>query len=146
MEEWKVNMINNLPNIETAISLPFSIDGYGNISKTSNQSEIWEARVKSAVGTAIGERVMRAGYGTRIPELFFDTQDALDSGIKKEVTSVFDSYLPLLTLNTVDVVYNELLGEITATISYSLPNQTTTTTSVSIVTINKTNPPYEEKR
>lgn len=139
-------MINNTPGIESAMSLPFSIDGYGNISKTSNQSEIWEARVKSAIGTAIGERVMRPGYGTRIPELFFDTQDALDAGIKKEVGAVFDSYLPLLTLNDVSVVYDDLFGEMTATISYSLPNQTVTTTSVSIVTINKTNPPYEEKR
>ena len=146
MEGWKVIMINNLPNIETAISFPFSIDGYGNIGKTSDQSEIWEARVKSAVGTALGERVMRAGYGTRITELFFDTQDELRSGITKEVSSVFDSYLPLLTLNSVDVVYDELFGELTATISYSLPNQTTITTSVSMVTINKTNPPYEEKR
>jgi phage baseplate assembly protein W len=139
-------MNNDFSGIEHAISLPFSIDGYGNISKTSNQSEIWEARVKSAIGTAIGERVMRAGYGTRIPEMFFDTQDALDAGIRKEVSSVFDVYLPLLTLNSVDVIYDDLYGEMTATISYSLPNQTVTTTSVSIVTINKTTPPYEEKR
>lgn len=139
-------MNTNFSGIEHAMSLPFSIDGYGNVSKTSNQSEIWEARVKSAVGTAIGERVMRSGYGTKIPELFFDTQDALDAGITKEVNSVFEVYLPLLTLNSVEVMHDELFGEITATISYSLPNQTVTTTSVSIVTINKTTPPYEEKR
>jgi phage baseplate assembly protein W len=133
-------------DIEVAMKLPFTLDGYGNVANTSDQSEIWEARVKSAVGTAIGERVMRPGYGTRIPELFFDTQDALDAGIKKEVASVFDSYLPVLTLNSVTVEYNELFGETKATISYSLPNQKSTTTSVSIVTINKTNPPYEEIR
>jgi phage baseplate assembly protein W len=131
---------------EYAISLPFTIDGYGNILKTSNQVEIWEARVKSAIGTAFGERVMRSNYGTKIPEIFFDTQDTLETGIKKEVTSVFANYLPILTLVDVSVVYDELQGQTTADITYSLPNQTTTTTAVSIVTINKTIPPYEENR
>jgi len=139
-------MIRDLSGLEYAINLPFSFDDYGNISKTSDQSEIWTARVKSAVGTAVGERVMRAGYGTRITELFFDTQDALSEGIKKEVQSVFDSYLPLLTLNSVEALYNELSGEMEATISFSLPNETVVDTSVSIVIINKSNPPYEETR
>jgi phage baseplate assembly protein W len=131
---------------EYAISLPFTIDGYGNILKTSNQSDIWEARVKSAVGTAFGERVMRSNYGTRIPEIFFDTQDALEAGIKKEVSAVFANYLPLLNLIDVSVVQNQFSGEVTAELTYAIPNQTTTTTAVSIVTINKTNPPYEENR
>lgn len=139
-------MIKDFKGREYAISLPFSFDSYGNIAKTSNQSEIWTAKVKSAVGTAIGERVMRAGYGTRIPELFFDTQDALSAGIEKEVQSVFDSYLPLLTLNKVDIYYDELLGEMEATIRFSLPNQEVVNTSVSLVIINKNNPPYEENR
>jgi phage baseplate assembly protein W len=138
--------MNELNAAEYAISLPFTIDGYGNILKTSNQSEIWEARVKSAIGTAFGERVMRSNYGTRIPEIFFDTQDTLSTGIKKEVTAVFANYLPLLTLIEVAVRYDELEGQTTADITYSLPNETTTTTAVSIVTINKTTPPYEENR
>jgi phage baseplate assembly protein W len=131
---------------EYAISLPFTIDGYGNILKTSNQSEIWEARVKSAIGTAFGERVMRSNYGTKIPEIFFDTQDTLTAGIKKEVTAVFANYLPILNLIDVSVKYDELEGTTTANIVYSLPNETTTTTSVNIVTINQNTPPYEEIR
>ena len=138
--------MNELNTPEYAISLPFTIDGYGNILKTSNQAEIWEARVKSAVGTAFGERVMRSNYGTKIPELFFDTQDALTAGVTKEITSVFANYLPILTLESVYIAHDELSGETTADITYSLPNQTTTTTSVSVVTINKTTPPYEEIR
>ena len=89
---------------------------------------------------------MRSNYGTRIPEIFFDTQDTLSTGIKKEVTAVFANYLPLLTLIEVAVRYDELEGQTTADITYSLPNETTTTTAVSIVTINKTTPPYEENR
>jgi phage baseplate assembly protein W len=138
--------MNELNTAEYAISLPFTIDGYGNILKTSNQVEIWEARVKSAVGTAFGERVMRSNYGTKIPELFFDTQDALTAVVTKEITSVFANYLPILTLEGVYIAHDELNGETTADITYSLPNQTTTTTSVSVVTINKTTPPYEEIR
>jgi phage baseplate assembly protein W len=131
---------------EYAISLPFTIDGYGNILKTSSQVEIWEDRVKSAIGTAFGERVMRSNYGTKIPEIFFDTQETLTAGIKKEVAAVFASYLPILTLIDVLVRYDELEGTTTADVFYSLPNQTTTTTSVNIVTINKSIPPYEETR
>jgi phage baseplate assembly protein W len=131
---------------EYAISLPFTIDGYGNILKTSSQVEIWEDRVKSAIGTAFGERVMRSNYGTKIPEIFFDTQDTLTTGIKKEVSVVFANYLPILTLIDVLVRYDELEGTTTADVFYSLPNQTTTTTSVNIVTINKSIPPYEETR
>jgi phage baseplate assembly protein W len=138
--------MNESTSYEYAISLPFTIDGYGNILKTSNQTEIWEARVKSAVGTALGERVMRSNYGTRIPELFFDTQSALTAGITKEVTAVFANYLPLLNLESVDVTHDELEGRTTAEVTYTLPNQTTTTTAVSIVTINKNTPPYEENR
>jgi len=138
--------MNELTSGEYAISLPFTIDGYGNILKTSRQIEIWEARVKSAVGTALGERVMRSNYGTKIPELFFDTQDALNAGITKEITAVFTNYLPLLTLDNVYVTHDELEGMTTADVTYSLPNQETTTTAVSIVTINKTTPPYEETR
>jgi len=146
MERWKgeSSMINK--DIEYAISLPFKIDGFGNISRTSKQEEIWAARVKSAVATALGERVMRSDYGTKIPELFFDTQSALYEGITKEITRVFESYLPLLQLGRVDIVYNESYGQSEASISYLLPNQTTTTTAVSLVTINKSTPPYEENR
>ena len=138
--------MTDLNAFEYAISLPFTIDGYGNILKTSSQVEIWEDRVKSAIGTAFGERVMRSNYGTKIPEIFFDTQDTLTAGIKKEVAAVFASYLPILTLIDVLVRYNELEGTTTADVFYSLPNQTTTTTSVNIVTINKSIPPYEETR
>jgi phage baseplate assembly protein W len=138
--------MTDLNTSEYAISLPFTIDGYGNILKTSSQVEIWEDRVKSAIGTAFGERVMRSNYGTKIPEIFFDTQDTLTAGIKKEVAAVFASYLPILTLIDVLVRYDELEGTTTADVFYSLPNQTTTTTSVNIVTINKSIPPYEETR
>jgi len=139
-------MANQNP-IEYAIKLPFSFDSYGNVYKTSNQNEIWKDRVISALGTAAGERVMRSDYGTKIPSLFFDTQDALVAGITKEITAVFASYLPLLTLLGVRVAYDELTGQMTADVSYKLPNQTSDITSVNLssVIINKANPPYEEK-
>jgi phage baseplate assembly protein W len=132
---------------EYAIKLPFSFDSYGNVFKTGDQNDIWKDRVISALGTAAGERVMRSDYGTKIPSLFFDTQDALVAGITKEVTAAFTSYLPLLTLLGVNIAYDELSGQMTADVSYKLPNQTSDVTSVNLssVIINKANPPYEEK-
>jgi phage baseplate assembly protein W len=146
MERWKGNSSMMGKNIDFAISLPFRIDGFGNIAKTASQEEIWAGRVRSAVGTALGERVMRSDYGTKIPELFFDTQSALYEGITKEITRVFETYLPLLQLGSVDIVYDESYGQSVANITYSLPNQTNTSTAVSLVTINKSTPPYEENR
>ena len=44
---------------EKTLALPFSVDPYGKISVTSEQSKIWADRVRSVIGTTLRERVMR---------------------------------------------------------------------------------------
>lgn len=130
--------------VETALAFPFSIDEYGNVVYTNDQTEIWAGRVKSVVGTVLGERVMRPTFGTDMTTVFFNTRDAAEETIKKEITRVFASYLPLLTLQETTVEFSEFSGEANARITYTLPNLIEVQTSVGIVTIDGTKPAYEE--
>ena len=129
---------------EIALSVPFSLDGNGNIVTTSNQSQIWSNRVRALIGTRIGERVMRPEYGTKIGESLFNTVSSMSEVVTREVNRVFHEYLPLLTLSDVKVSHNTTTNELTVDIAYQLPNTTTTTTQVGIVVVSSTNPVYEE--
>jgi phage baseplate assembly protein W len=130
--------------VETALAFPFSIDDYGNVVYTTNQYEIWAGRVKSVVGTVLGERVMRPTYGTDMKRVFFNTRDSAEETIRKEISRVFATYLPLLTLGNVVIDFSEFKGKAEVTITYTLPNLTEVQTSVGIVTIDGTRPAYEE--
>lgn len=129
---------------EIALGIPFSLDSTGNLNLTTDQSVIWSNRVRSAVGTIIGERVMRPTYGTKIATLLFDTVSAMEESITNEVARVFSAHLPLLTLNSVDILHDERDNVISAEITYSLPNNKEVTTVVGNITVTSTTPPYEE--
>ena len=133
--------------VESALRLPLSLDNYGNIVMTSNQNKIWADRVRSAIGTIRGERVMLPAYGSKISDSLFAGQTETEQVIKREISSVFNLYLPLLTLDEVEVISTNDVGSdgtMTANITYTLPNLTQVTTAVGIVTINGNYPPYEE--
>jgi len=130
---------------EVAISLPFSIDSFGGISKTTDQSKIWADRVRSVVGTSVRERVMRPAFGTLIPFSLFNGEESAISEIQDEVRTAFASRLNLLTLNETDVTQGSYAGELLVTITYSLPNEEVQKTSIGFIDIRGIFPPYEEK-
>ena len=70
---------------EKSLSLPFSIDAYGKVSVTSEQSKIWADRVRSVLGTSLRERVMRPTFGTLIPYAIFEGAETAEAEIKAEV-------------------------------------------------------------
>ncbi|CAB4123517.1 hypothetical protein UFOVP46_30 [uncultured Caudovirales phage] len=125
----------NSANAERAIALPFSIDSYGNIGFATSQSKIWSDRVRSVIGTAIGERVMNSGFGTSIPQTLFSTRSVMEDTINKEANRAFSIFLPLLTLTSVDVTFDEVTNTITADLTYELPNTELSTTSIGIASI-----------
>jgi phage baseplate assembly protein W len=130
---------------ETTINLPFSIDSYGNVASTTNQPTIWQNRVKSAVGTLQTERIMRPKFGTKIPLELFDASDLTLKAIQNEIQSVFTNLLPLLTLDTVNVYFDEYTNVITADIVYDLPDQKKKNLVIGLVVVSGTKTPYEEK-
>ena len=129
---------------ETTISLPFTIDPVGNVAHTEDQSKIWADRVLSVIGTMLRERVMRPTLGTLIPYAIFETSDDAVSEIRTEVNKAFDSQLPLLTLNSVDVTIDEFTNIAKITIVYSLPNTQEVTTTIGLILVQGNKPAYQE--
>jgi len=129
---------------EIAVALPFTISSYGNVATTTEQSKIWADRVRSAIGTMLGERVMRPNYGSNIPHNMFDNESETVSRITDEVTDIFFRELPLLTLTSVDVSFDENQNLISADIVYALPNDQIVATNVGVASISGNNPISQE--
>lgn len=129
---------------EKAIAVPFSIDEFGHVRPASTQSAIWEDRVLSVIGTSVRERVMRPTIGTVIPFSLFETDDDAASEIKAEITKVFVRQLPLLTLISTSLSLEEVSNTLLVTVTYALPNEEITSTTVGVIVIDGTNPLYEE--
>jgi phage baseplate assembly protein W len=129
---------------EVALRLPLSLDASGNLVMATTQSEIWADRIRIALGTRLGERVMRPTYGTTIGDALFDTVTATSETIIKEVRKVFHEQFTLLTLKSVSPSFNELASTLTITIVYLLPNRNEVVTEVGIVTVSDTSAPFEE--
>ena len=130
---------------EVAISLPFSIDSFGGVGNTSNQSKIWADKVRSVIGTSVRERVMRPAFGTLIPFSLFNGEESATSEIQEEVRTAFASRLSLLTLNSTEITQGSYKGELLVTVTYSLPNEEVQKTSIGFIDIRGVFPPYEEK-
>lgn len=130
--------------LESAISLPFSIDSYGRVTKTTDQSKIWADKVRSVIGTAVKERVMRPTFGTDIPSAVFENQENSIGRIQEVVSTSFSEQLPQLTLEQVETSYDEYSGTLTVSITYALPNEEVVTTTVGLIIISGNTTPYEE--
>jgi phage baseplate assembly protein W len=129
---------------EYAISLPFKIDDFGNVATATSQSKIWADRVRSVIGTGVGERVMRVSFGTQIPVNFFENVEFVAENIKEEVNQAFINSLPELELEETIVVIDEALGTVTAEVKYLLPNRDQTAITIGIARINPDQPLEEE--
>ena len=129
---------------EVALSLPFSVDPYGGITTTNDQTKIWADRVRSVLGTTVIERVMRPGFGTLIPFALFDTETSAASQVETEVNQAFIQQLSLLRLDEVNVTVDNYTNVLTVEVVYALPNNETVSTVVGVARINGAQPIYEE--
>jgi phage baseplate assembly protein W len=129
---------------EVAVTLPFHIDYSGRVSFTQDQKVMWADRVKSVIGTAVRERVMRPTFGTLIPYALFESEDDAATEIKVEIQKAFNSQLPTLVLTDSTVTVDTYTNTITANITYQLPNSTVVTTNLGVLSLAGSNPPYEE--
>jgi len=129
---------------EKTLSLPFSIDSFGKVSVTQDQSKIWADRVRSVLGTAIRERVMRPTFGTLIPFAIFENENTAIAEIKVEVEKAFAEQLPLLNLQTTTVSIDEYTNVLNVDVVYGLPNNEVVSTIIGLVLIKGANPIYQE--
>ena len=130
---------------EVALVMPFTLNPLtGTINSTTNQSVIWSNRVRMAVETTLGERVMRPTYGSKIPSTVFATTDTFVSTVQSEVSRIFVEQLPLLTFISVHSTLDTKLNVLSVEITYALPNQKTQTTVAGVAVVSDTHPFYEE--
>lgn len=118
------------------ISLPFSINRFGNIATTNDQKKIWSDRVRSAVGTALTQRVMRPAYGTAIPQLLFDSVDVVRAALESEINSVFANYLPTLIFEEAVINYDERQNILSLDVRYRLPDGEEELVTLGVATLN----------
>jgi phage baseplate assembly protein W len=129
---------------EYAIALPFSVDSYGKVSSTKDQSKIWADRVRSVLGTTVRERVIRPNFGTLIPFALFNTETGAVSQVEAEVNKAFAQQLSLLNLQKVNVTVDQYTNVLTVEAIYGLPNNEVVSTVVGLVLVDGANPIYEE--
>lgn len=128
---------------ESAIALPFSIDVSGKVAVANTQTKIWEDRVLSVLGTTVRERLLLPNFGTLIPYALFENSDSAESEVKAEVTKAFALFLSALTVQSIDVSFDYTSGSINISVVYTLPNSTSTTTTLGIIALSGSNPSYE---
>ena len=129
---------------EVAISLPFTIDAYGKVAQTVDQSKIWADKVRSVIGTAIRERVMRPTFGTDIPSAVWENEEDADGRIQELVNSSFNTQLSKLALQGVTSTFDSYSGTLTVDITYALPNEEVVSTTVGLIVISGNLISYEE--
>ena len=129
---------------EVAISLPFSIDPYGKVTQTTDQSKIWADKVRSVIGTALKERVMRPTFGTDIPSAMYESQEDADARVQQLVSASFNTQLPRLALQSVTNTFDQYSGTLTVEVIYALPNEEVVSTTVGLIVISGNLIPYEE--
>lgn len=132
-----------MANIEQAISLPFTLGINGSIVATTDQRKLWADRVLSVIGTALGERVQRYYFGSKIHFDNFDSVTGAEESLYKHISEAFSDYLPLLNFSDLQTSYSKDTGVLEVTVFYSLPDDTTTETKIGTVLINGTQPPKE---
>jgi len=126
------------------MAVPFSIDAYGAVTLATTQEKIWADRVRSVLGTNFNERIMRPTFGSLIPSAFMETTDEATNLIEAEVRTAFSTQLDQLQLENVSTSYDEYSDVLSVTVLYALPDDTQTETTISLITIDGTNPAIEE--
>lgn len=128
------NSINSIQPI--TISLPFSINKFGTVSTTSDQKKIWADRVRSAVGTALTQRVMRPTYGATVPQLLFDSVDVVIAALESDINAIFSTYLPSLTFEESLIDYDNKQNIISIDVRYRLPDGEEELVTLGVATLN----------
>lgn len=118
-----------------AISLPFRIDEFGNVATTTDDQKIAADRVRSVVGTAIGERVYRPDFGTTIPSRLFDSAEVVEELISSDIGRAMSKYLPTISLSEVIVRYDDRENIIEVEVLYQLPGGVDSSTTIGIADI-----------
>ena len=131
---------------EVTLAFPFKISSKGTVSTINDQKAIWSNKVRSVIGTLLKERVMFPTFGSRLNELLWNTERYAKQTVVSYVEQAFTTWLPTLSLVEVTVSDIDDSGQLTISISYLLPNNENSLTTIGIVGISGTLQPTEERQ
>jgi phage baseplate assembly protein W len=119
-----------------AITFPFTIDPFGVANTTTSQEKIYQDRVLTLLSTSVGERPMRATYGTDLATALFETQGNAAKAIETAIRTAMRTWLPELTVENIDIVATDDSGRVQVNLSLVLPDFSTTAVTVYSTTLN----------
>ena len=119
-----------------AITFPFTIDPFGVANTTTSQEKIYQDRVLTLLSTAVGERPMRATYGTDIAAALFETQGDATKAVETAIRTAMRTWLPELTVETIDISSIDDNGKLQVNLSLVLPDFSNTAVTIYSTTLN----------
>ena len=139
-------MLTNSKYKETTLAFPFKISSKGTVSTIDDQEAIWSNKVRIVIGTLIKERVMLPLFGSRLNEVLWNTEAFAKQNVSSFIEQAFITWLPSLSLDEVVVSDIDTTGHLNISISYLLPNNQNSNTTIGIVAISGNLQPTQEIR
>lgn len=119
-----------------AISFPFTLDPFGVVNTTTSQEKIYQDRVLTLLSTTVGERPMRATYGTDIASALFETQGDAEKAAETAIRTAMRTWLPEVTIERIDLKSIDDSGRLQVNLSLVLPDYSSTAVTVYTTTLN----------
>lgn len=119
-----------------AISYPFTLDPFGVVESTENQTKIYQDRVLTLLSTAVGERPMRPTYGTDVARAMFENQTDAKKAIDQAIRKAISTWIPEVDVDSVNVTTFDNSGKVGVEVNIILPDFTSTTINVLSTTLN----------
>lgn len=119
-----------------AISFPFTLDPFGVVNSTTDQTKIYQDRVLTLLSTAVGERPMRPTYGTDVARAMFENQSDAKKAVDQAVRTAISTWIPEVEVTAVNVNTFDDSGKVGVEVNVVLPDFTSTTINVLSTTLN----------
>jgi len=122
--------------LQIEMDLAFKVDLQGRIAFTQDPSRVLRNHVLSIIGTELGERVMRPGYGTPLQSMLFEGDYELTSVmLSDDIRDALVRLEPGISVLDVSLLPgNELDGILNLNVTYSAVNSPLETLQIPINT------------
>lgn len=118
------------------IDQSFRVDPQGRIAFTSDSRRILMNRVRTVIGTEVGERVMRPDYGVPLQSMLFEGDDEMTATvIASDIERALEEYEPGIVVHSVETdSKDELDGIINVSVTFSAANSPFETLTIPVNT------------
>ena len=115
---------------------PFRVDPQGRIAFTSDPKQVLRNRVRTIIGTEVGERVMRPAYGTPLQSMLFEGDDEMTATIiSSDIERALEEYEPGIVVHSVTAESSDQLdGVVEVAVTYSAANSPLETLTIPVNT------------